>query len=291
MAKRRKGRNAVARKAGPRTLSAAERANNSRQRQPRTAQPAAAPRNASPLTPTVIAVGLLAVIVLVIGYFYFTNDGGDDPDPTPVATESLAQIPAATPLASLSGACWNEAPGTTAGYPQWTTAPNQVINPGTQYSATIRTSAGPIVVDLDAAAAPTAVNSFVCLSQAGYYTNVPFHRILSGFVIQSGDPTGTGTGGPGYQFADELPTAPTPYTRGTLAMANSGPNTNGSQFFIMHQDQDPGFPSSYTIFGRVTSGIEVVDAIAATPVGANAQGEMSVPQTPVTIQSVTITER
>jgi peptidylprolyl isomerase len=171
---------------------------------------------------------------------------------------------------------------------QWNQPPAMALEEGKDYGAVIKTSKGDITVDLYEGDAPNTVNNFVFLAQEGYYANVPFHRIISGFMIQTGDPTGTGSGGPGYRFADELPTNLN-YTRGTLAMANAGPNTNGSQFFICHADLTNGLPKNYSIFGTVTDGIDVVDAIANVPVGPSRSGEMSNPQQPVSIQSVEIT--
>jgi cyclophilin family peptidyl-prolyl cis-trans isomerase len=150
------------------------------------------------------------------------------------------------------------------------------------YAATISTDRGDIEVELYADDAPSTVNNFVFLARDGFYDGVIFHRTIDGFMIQGGDPTGTGTGGPGYSFNDEFHSKTT-YDRGTLAMANAGPNTNGSQFFICHGS--PGLPNQYTIFGKVTSGLDVVDAIATAPTGAQDR-----PQDPATIQSVTITE-
>lgn len=132
----------------------------------------------------------------------------------------------------------------------------------------ITTNQGVITLELFADDAPKTVANFVTLAQKGFYDGVIFHRVISGFMIQGGDPTGTGMGGPGYKFADELdPSTPSyqrGYVRGTVAMANAGPNTNGSQFFIMHKDYS--LPNAYTIFGRVTAGMEVVDAIATSEV-------------------------
>jgi len=173
---------------------------------------------------------------------------------------------------------------------QWDRPPERTIDPATTgYVAAMQTSLGMIRIQLLAHEAPTAVNNFVCLARNGYYDNTPFHRVLAGFVVQGGDPSGTGAGDPGYQFQDELPVDLT-YTRGTVAMANAGPNTNGSQFFIVLADLGEQFPPNYTIFGQVIEGLEVVDQIAAVPVAANDQGEVSRPQTPVTIQTVTIEE-
>jgi len=195
-----------------------------------------------------------------------------------------------TTVAAQDAQCWTEPPSLANGVPQWTTAPQMVIDPAKAYTAQVETTMGTITIALDAAAAPTTVNNFYCLAQAGYYDLTIFHRVISGFMIQGGDPTGLGTGGPGYQFNDELPTAPSPYVRGTLAMANAGANTNGSQFFIVQQDQPAEFPSSYSIFGHVTEGMDVVDAIAAVPVSANAQGDPSSPTERVGIVSITIEE-
>jgi cyclophilin family peptidyl-prolyl cis-trans isomerase len=153
------------------------------------------------------------------------------------------------------------------------------IDLATQYSATLHTSLGDIAIDFLAEKAPIATNSFLFLAGEGFYDGVIFHRIIPGFVIQGGDPTGRGTGGPGYQFHDELD-GPGGYPRGTVAMANAGPNTNGSQFFICHGDT--GLPHQYTIFGRVTDGMDVVDAIAALPRGGGDR-----PNNPPVIESVT----
>jgi cyclophilin family peptidyl-prolyl cis-trans isomerase len=188
-------------------------------------------------------------------------------------------------------ACWNEEPTEPNGFPQWTTAPQMVIDPGKTYTATFQTSEGDFVVNLFADRAPTTVNNFVCLTRAGYYDFTLFHRVIQGFMIQSGDPTGTGTGGPGYTFADELPGEDLNYEVGTLAMANSGPSTNGSQFFVVQGEQAATLDKNYSIFGKVASGQEVVDAIAALPVTTSPRGEVSVPIATVGIVTITITEQ
>jgi cyclophilin family peptidyl-prolyl cis-trans isomerase len=171
---------------------------------------------------------------------------------------------------------------------QWSSPPAMAIDANKQYSATISTTMGDIEANLLAKEAPTTVNNFVFLAREGFYENVKFHRIIRGFMVQTGDPTGTGAGGPGYQFVDEPVTGQ--YTRGTLAMANAGRNTNGSQFFIVHGEQVQ-LPPNYTIFGRVTNGLNVLDQIASVPVSMSRGGENSVPQTDVRITKVTITER
>ena len=154
------------------------------------------------------------------------------------------------------------------------------------YSAVIETSLGSIEIELFTDIAPITVNNFVNLSNDGYYDNVIFHRVIKGFMIQGGDPSGTGHGEmgkyPGYEFQDEL-NNPMQYEKGIVAMANRGPNTNGSQFFIMHVDYP--LPYDYTIFGKVSNGIDVVDAIA------NVQtGDMDKPVDDVVINSVVIKE-
>lgn len=153
------------------------------------------------------------------------------------------------------------------------------------HEITISTNFGDITFQTYDADAPKTVENFITLASKGFYKDVIFHRVISGFMIQGGDPTGTGTGGPGYKFADELTpgteSATRGYTAGTVAMANSGPNTNGSQFFIMHKDYP--LPHNYTIFGHVVRGQDVVDKIAATKTDANDK-----PLSPVTIKGVTV---
>jgi cyclophilin family peptidyl-prolyl cis-trans isomerase len=140
-----------------------------------------------------------------------------------------------------------------------------------------------MVIELDPLAAPNTVNSFVFLSRYHFYDGVIFHRIIPGFVLQGGDPTGTGTGGPGYKFADELPAAGR-YQVGSLAMANAGPNTNGSQFFVISGPDGVRLPPQYALFGAVVSGGEVVTAIDGLGTRSGT------PKEKVTIESVTIVE-
>ena len=162
-------------------------------------------------------------------------------------------------------------------------APPICIDPAHRYSAEMVTSKGAMRISLDAIAAPVTVNSFVFLARYHYFDGVVFHRIIPGFVLQGGDPTGTGRGGPGYRFNDELP-KPGRYEIGSLAMANAGPNTNGSQFFVISGPQGVALPPSYSLFGKVISGLDVVASIDA--VGSRS----GTPKEPVTIESVTITE-
>ncbi|MGH2460479.1 MAG: peptidylprolyl isomerase [Chloroflexota bacterium] len=170
---------------------------------------------------------------------------------------------------------------------QWSSPPAMTIDPNKEYTATIKTSLGDLTAELYAKDVPITVNNFVFLANQHFYDNVKFHRIIKGFMVQTGDPTGTGAGGPGYRFQDEKVTRP--YSRGTLAMANAGPNTNGSQFFIVQQDYP--LPPNYTIFGKLTDGLDVLDKIASVPVSASRSGEMSVPTQDVRIESISISEK
>jgi cyclophilin family peptidyl-prolyl cis-trans isomerase len=158
------------------------------------------------------------------------------------------------------------------------------IDPAKRYTAEVATSLGSMTVALDAAAAPQTVNNFVFLARYHYYEGVVFHRIIKGFMCQGGDPTGTGRGGPGYRFGDELP-APGRYEVGSLAMANAGPNTNGSQFFIVSGPSGVRLPPQYSLFGKVVKGLDVVTAMEAVDTDRSDR-----PKAEVVIQSVTISE-
>jgi cyclophilin family peptidyl-prolyl cis-trans isomerase len=165
---------------------------------------------------------------------------------------------------------------------QYPSPPQLTIDLDQPYRVTLHTNHGDIDLSLDAPRSPIAVNNFVFLAGEGFYDKVIFHRVVPGFVIQGGDPTGTGKGGPGYRFRDELEGEGN-YSRGTLAMANAGPNTNGSQFFICLDNVK--LPHQYTIFGHVTSGIEAVDSIAGLPTDRHDK-----PSTDAVIDRVTISE-
>ena len=162
--------------------------------------------------------------------------------------------------------------------------PEFSIDVNKSYSAEINTTSGLMTVELFTDIAPNTVNNFVALSEDGYYNNIIFHRVIKDFMIQGGDPSGTGHGEmgkyPGYEFGDEL-NNPMPYEKGILAMANRGPNTNGSQFFIMHSDYP--LPYQYTIFGKVTQGLDVIDQIAMVETDASDK-----PLSDVIINSITI---
>ncbi len=165
-------------------------------------------------------------------------------------------------------------------------ADDLALDPTIKLLATINTSCGSIVVELDPMEAPLTVNSFVFLAQQGYFDGTVSHRVLPGFVIQAGDPTATGRGGPGYVVPDELPSEGFSYSAGVLAMANAGPNSTGSQFFIMIGDS--GLPPLYSAFGQVVDGFPTLETIAGIPLGTSARGETSVPLETIYIESVTV---
>jgi peptidyl-prolyl cis-trans isomerase B (cyclophilin B) len=143
---------------------------------------------------------------------------------------------------------------------QWSSLPAMQIDPKKNYRATIETNKGTIEITLYPAHAPKTVNNFVFLAREGFYDNVQFHRVIGNFMIQGGDPTGTGRGGPGYKFEDEVKGNPLTHDTGVLSMANAGPNTNGSQFFITHSPQ-PHLNGKHTVFGKVVNGMDVVNKI------------------------------
>jgi cyclophilin family peptidyl-prolyl cis-trans isomerase len=161
--------------------------------------------------------------------------------------------------------------------------PPMVIDPAKRYTAELVTSKGTMTIAFDPIAAPKTVNNFVFLARWHYYDGIVFHRIIPGFMLQGGDPEGSGRGGPGYRFEDELP-APGRYEIGSLAMANAGPNTNGSQFFIVSGRDGVSLPPSYSLFGKVIGGTEVITAIES--VGSRS----GTPSEQVVIESVSITE-
>ena len=236
-----------------------------------------------------LVTGIAALVVAGCGFI--PNPTVAEPDEPTAAPAAATQAPQPTPTAisdTGSSAAQPAAPSPEVmvnqgqSVKQWSSPPPLTIDPGSSYTAVLSTSAGSITVELLPEEAPNTVNNFVFLARQGFYNNVTFHRTIEGFMIQGGDPTGTGGGGPGYRFADEQ--VQRPYSRGVLAMANAGPNTNGSQFFIMHADYP--LPPNYTIFGQSVAGLETIDAIATAPTQPG--GEGSTPVNPVVIQSVEI---
>ena len=180
----------------------------------------------------------------------------------------------ATPFPALDGSAPRKQ--------QFDSAPEMGIDTSKRYTATMETSMGTLVIALDAINAPLSVNNFVFLAAHHYYDGVVFHRIINGFMCQGGDPTGTGRGGPGYRFNDEP--VKQRYQIGSLAMANAGPNTNGSQFFLISGPSGVNLPPQYNHFGQVVKGLEIVDAMQRVSTDRSDR-----PGTEVVINSVTIT--
>jgi cyclophilin family peptidyl-prolyl cis-trans isomerase len=198
-----------------------------------------------------VVISLLVIIILIAGGIYFFSNQENTPITSPVDTATTT------------------------------------MSTTTSHLVTIKTNLGEIKFKTYDADAPKTVENFITLTNKGFYNGVIFHRVIDGFMIQGGDPTGTGTGGPGYQFADELnpdtQSYKAGYQKGVVAMANAGPNTNGSQFFIMVADYP--LPNDYTIFGKVVSGQEVADKIAKV-----AKDSSDKPTTPVVMQSVEVND-
>jgi cyclophilin family peptidyl-prolyl cis-trans isomerase len=217
-----------------------------------------------------VFVGLFVVVLAVISWYVFSSQ---KPSPSPQPSQTTSEDDATDMKKTYN------------------TAPSMTIDTNKIYTANMVTSKGNMTIMLFAKETPVTVNNFVFLAREEFYNNTVFHRIIKGFMIQGGDPLGTGTGGPGYRFNDEQITRD--YIRGTIAMANAGPNTNGSQFFIVHQTTS--LPKNYVIFGAIdtadSASLATLDAIANIPVGQSASGENSKPLEPVTLTSVTIEEK
>jgi cyclophilin family peptidyl-prolyl cis-trans isomerase len=236
---------------------------------------------------TYLIIGsVLVLIVVVVSYFVFSTDNAKNQvssEPSKVSGQKLDVSATPQPKTETSP---KEGVGMTVEQKSKFQEPPMMIDTNKKYMALMKTSVGDISIELSAKSTPITANNFIALAKSGFYKDVIFHRVMKGFMIQGGDPTGTGMGGPDYRFDDEPFDGK--YTRGTIAMANAGPNTNGSQFFIMHADYP--LPKSYVIFGRVTKGLEIVDKIAEALTKTGLSGEMSTPIDPVKILSVDIVE-
>ena len=220
---------------------------------------------------------LLAVAVVVVA----ACSSATEPTPTtsPVVTTVAAGLPPASyaEFRTQPTACGSAAPSEVVEM-QFETPEETGVAEATVI--VLNTSCGPIEITVNPSLAPETVNSFVFLAQQGYFDGSASHRIIPGFMMQAGDPTGTGFGGPGYELRDELPREGFVYDKGIVAMANSGAGTAGSQFFIMFAEAD-WLPASYSVFGYVTNGFETLDAIEALPLGLKPGGGDSVPSTPL----------
>jgi cyclophilin family peptidyl-prolyl cis-trans isomerase len=237
-------------------------------------------------------------LVLVVGAFIlwlFTHKSGSSASTTTTAAGATSTAAGATTTAAApkafaygTGAC-PKPDGSSPKTQTFKAAPKQCIDPTKTYTAVVNTNKGSFTVVLDPKQAPGTVNNFVTLARYHFFDNTPCHRIIADFVVQCGDPTGKGTGGPGYTIPDELPQAGQ-YKVGSLAMANTGtPNTGGSQFFVITGDQGSQLPPSYSLFGQVTDGLNTT--VKALNAEANPSAANGVPpKTPVTINSVTIKE-
>ena len=227
----------------------------------------------------------LAVVLAVLAAALF---GGKDDKDTTAAGDTTTTTPGA-PTTTVDPAvlarvqCNDTKPPDNPNRPTFKEPPPMTIDPAKKYTATIDTSCGKITVDLDPKGAPKTVNSFVFLADKKYFDGLTWHRVVKDFVIQGGDPEGTGSGGPGYEFEDELPQDGPPYYKiGSLAMANSGPNTNGSQFFIVTGNEGTQLPNKYSRFGMVTSGIDVAQKLESFA------DENQKPTRPIYIMSITV---
>jgi cyclophilin family peptidyl-prolyl cis-trans isomerase len=253
----------------------------------------------------VIIAALVVGIVLLVSHHSTkkkTTAAAATTTTTKASTSSTTAPTSSTTTAPAAGGSGNTSPSaittsadcpaslsTTLNKPYWTSPPPMTIDPTKTYTATVTTDVGPFTIQLDPQAAPKAVNNFVFLANQHFYDCIVFHRVIQTFMDQTGDPTGTGDGGPGYKFADELPKTANPqYPLGSVAMANSGPNTNGSQFFIVAGQEGETLSPNYTLFGTVTSGMSVVQKINAD--GAAASSSQGTPTVEHRMISVTIAE-
>ena len=269
----------------------------------RQAQEVAAKRQKTTKTTVRIVGAIVIILALFFGIAFLTNDDStDNASPvttsveafasTTVATGDATTVPSDTAAPAVFVYGTTECPPVEGAATQTQDFDDSFaicIDPTKTYTAVVTTNMGTYSAVLDATKAPGAVNNFVSLARNKYFDDTTCHRAIPGFMVQCGDPTATGSGGPGYKFADEFPAAGE-YKIGSLAMANSGPNTNGSQFFVITGDQGVSLPPNYTLFGQVTDGLDsTVTALDAA--GNDDPSSNGVPPlTEITIESITITE-
>ncbi len=246
--------------------------------------------------------GALVVVIAVVVGISVALSGGSSKKTTAAAKTPTSSSSTSSTNPAPKGGSGNTSPSAittsancptnfraTLNKPSYSAPPPMTINTSKTYTATVTTDVGAFTITLDPQQAPKTVNNFVFLAEHHFYDCIIFHRVIQTFMDQTGDPTGTGTGGPGYQFADELPKTATPqYPLGSVAMANSGPNTNGSQFFIVAGPQGENLAPSYSLFGHVTSGMSVVEKINAG--GSPASSSTGTPTVLHRMISVTIQE-
>ncbi len=234
----------------------------------------------------IIAAGVALGVALAGSVLVFVAFTGGKGRPRKAAAATASPTPAFVPCSTA------KPKAASVKKPTFSARPPMTIDPKKIYTATVKTSCGTYVLQLDAAQTPVTVNSFVFLAEKGFYDGLTFHRIAPGFVIQGGDPKGDGTGGPGYQFKNEIVTGLNFDAVGMLGMANSGPNTNGSQWFITLAPS-PSLDGKYTVFGKVIKGLDVVQNIGRVPVtippGAPAGAAPETPKRTIYIDKVTIT--
>ena len=254
-------------------------------REARRAAARAAQRRAQRRRQVISIVALLAIVGGIGVFISLSGDDGDNVSAGSGGSTTTAPASGSTTEAKVGTTACPPAEGAAEPKKSFDGAPKDCLTKGATYTADVETDVGSFTIALDQEKAPKTVNSFVFLSRYGAYADVPFHRVIPGFVVQGGDvESGTGTGGPGYEYADELPKQGE-YKIGSVAMANSGPNTNGSQFFVITGDQGVALPPNYSLFGEVTSGMDVVKKIEAD---GSAEGT---PKVTHKIVKVTINEK
>lgn len=227
-----------------------------------------------------------AALLLLVATLLLAGCGGGEGGGSVTASGDTSSV--RTPGADGSGGAAGGGDDVAARDGSYDTPPTERLDPAKAHTVVLDTDAGAITITLLPELGPIAAANFAFLTKEGFYDGTVFHRTISGFMIQGGDPLGDGTGGPGYEIADDPVKAP--YVPGTVAMANAGPGTGGSQFFIVHGDS-VGLEPNYSIFGRVTAGMDVVDRIAKAPVEMTSSGEPSDPEDPTVVRSARLTSR